>query len=64
MKIVKDKIEISEDVTPMRSAHSATSYLYIESPFKEDQKTNWFIKLFSIHPAVEERIKTLRDMEV
>jgi heat shock protein HtpX len=49
----------------MRSANTATSHLYIESPFKEDSgKGSWFVKLFSTHPPIEERIKALRDMEV
>jgi len=57
--------KIANDQTPMRTANTATSHLYIESPFKEDSgKGTWFIKLFSTHPPIEERIKALRDMEV
>ena len=56
--------KIDADVTPMKSANTATSHLYIDSPFNEKQSQNWFIKLFSTHPPIEERIKILRDMEV
>ncbi len=57
--------KIAVDPTPMRTANTATSHLYIESPFKEDSgKGSWFVKLFSTHPPIEERIKALRDMEV
>jgi heat shock protein HtpX len=57
--------KIAQDPTPMPSANTATSHLYIESPFKEDSgKGSWFVKLFSTHPPIEERVKALRDMEV
>jgi heat shock protein HtpX len=57
-------IKIAQDPTPMPSANTATSHLYIEDPFKQQQKTHWFVKLFSTHPPIEERIRALRDMEV
>ena len=66
-------IKIAQDPTPMPSANTATSHLYIESPFKEDSlrlgsgqagKSSWFVKLFSTHPPIEERIKALKDMQV
>jgi heat shock protein HtpX len=56
--------KISQDPTPMRITNDATSSLFIDSPYKGQQKTHWFAKLFSTHPPVEERIKALRDMEV
>ncbi len=57
--------KIAQDQTPMRTANTSTSHLYIESPFKEDSgKGSWFVKLFSTHPPIEERIRALRDMEV
>jgi heat shock protein HtpX len=56
--------KISKDPTPMRVANDATSSLFIESPYKGQQKTHWFAKLFMTHPPVEERIAALRDMEV
>ncbi len=56
--------KISADQTPMRTANTATSHLYISSPFKGKQSASWFVKLFMTHPPVEERIKALRDMEV
>jgi heat shock protein HtpX len=56
--------KIAADPTPMRSANTATSHLYIEDPFKQEEKASWFVKLFSTHPPIEERIKALRDMQV
>jgi heat shock protein HtpX len=56
--------KISSDPTPMRITNDATASLFIDSPYKGAQKTHWFVKLFSTHPPIEERIKILRDMEV
>lgn len=56
--------KISSDPTPMRVTNDATSSLFIDSPYKGKQKTTWFVKLFSTHPPIEERIKALRDIEV
>lgn len=56
--------KISSDATPLSTANTATSHLYIESPFRGEEGNNWFIKLFSTHPPVEERTKALRDMQV
>jgi heat shock protein HtpX len=56
--------KISSDATPMKTANTATSHLYISSPFRGKQTTSWFTKLFMTHPPVEERVKALRDMKV
>jgi heat shock protein HtpX len=56
--------KISLDATPMRTANTATSHLYISSPFKGKQATSWFTKLFMTHPPIEERVKALRGMKV
>ena len=57
--------KIDTDVTPMRVANNAMAHLYIDSPFNEKQSTSsWFVKLFSTHPPIEERIKALRDIQV
>jgi heat shock protein HtpX len=56
--------KISSDPTPMKIKNDATSSLFIDSPYKGKQKTNWFIKLFSTHPPIEERIKLLRGMDI
>jgi len=56
--------KISQDQTPMRITNDATSSLFIDSPYKGQQKTHWFAKLFSTHPPIEERIAALRAMEV
>jgi len=56
--------KIAQDPTPMRITNDATSSLFIDSPYKGQQKTHWFAKLFMTHPPVEERIKILRGMEI
>jgi heat shock protein HtpX len=56
--------KISHDSTELRFASPATAHLYIENPFKEKQRTSWFVKLFMTHPPVEERIKILREMDI
>ena len=56
--------KISSDQTPMKITNDATASLFIDSPYKGEQKTHWFAKLFSTHPPIEERIKILRGMEI
>lgn len=46
---------------PMRKANDATAHLYLANPFGEKTK-KFFHKIFSTHPPIEERIKTLREM--
>lgn len=53
--------KISNFKEPMRRANDATAHLYIANPFGGKTK-NFFHKLFSTHPPVEERIKNLRSM--
>jgi heat shock protein HtpX len=56
--------KISSDPTPMKVKNDATASLFIDSPYKGKQKTNWFVKLFLTHPPIEERIKALRGMDI
>jgi heat shock protein HtpX len=56
--------KISTDPTPMRITNDATSSLFIDSPYKGQQKNHWFAKLFSTHPPIEDRIRALRGMQV
>ena len=56
--------KIESDPTPMKITNDAASALFIESPYKGQQKTHWFTKLFSTHPPTAERIAALRDMEI
>jgi len=56
--------KISSNSTPMRVTNDATSALFIDSPYKGKQKTQWFTKLFMTHPPIEERIAALRGMEL
>ncbi|MCL5407506.1 MAG: zinc metalloprotease HtpX [Patescibacteria group bacterium] len=54
--------KISQDPEPLEVANKATAHLYIESPFKKDEKRGWLVGLFDTHPPVGERIKRLREM--
>ena len=56
--------KISSDPTPMRVTNDATSSLFIDSPYKGKQKTQWFAKLFMTHPPIEERIRALRGIKI
>lgn len=56
--------KIGQDEVPMRYAHNGTAHLFIANPFKGKESLNWFAKLFSTHPPLEERIKILRGMQV
>ncbi|MDD5547401.1 MAG: M48 family metallopeptidase [Candidatus Pacebacteria bacterium] len=55
-------IKISSDPTPMKVANNATAHLWLDDPFKAEQKTSFFHKIFMTHPPIEERIKALRDI--
>ena len=50
--------KISEDPSKLETASTATASLYISNPFKG----NKIASLFSTHPPIEERIKTLQEM--
>ncbi len=52
--------KISQYKQPMRNVSSATSHLFISSPFG---KSGYFGKIFSTHPPIEERVAKLRQME-
>jgi len=45
---------------PLLRANGATAHLYIANPFGKSK--NFFSRLFSTHPPIEERIKALRNM--
>ena len=45
--------KISSDPTPMRITNDATASLFIDSPYRGRQKTNWFAKLFMTHPPID-----------
>lgn len=56
--------KIANDPAPMKVASNATAHLFIASPFRGQEKTNWLTKLFLTHPPVKERIRTLREMDI
>lgn len=53
--------KISNDPNQLRVANNSTAHLFIANPFKEK---GLFIKLFSTHPPIEERINALRGMQI
>ena len=52
--------KIANDQNPLRVASNTTSHLYISNPFKGKESQSWFVKLFSTHPPIAERIARLR----
>lgn len=56
--------KISNDPEPLKVVNSSTAHIFIASPFRDKKSKNWLEKLFSTHPPVEERIKTLREMNI
>ncbi|MDD2696968.1 MAG: M48 family metalloprotease, partial [Candidatus Pacebacteria bacterium] len=56
--------KISADPNSLSVASDATSHLYIANPFRGEAKKSWLHKLFMTHPPVEERVKTLRGMQI
>lgn len=57
------KIEGSHQDT--KRAHAATAHLYFSNPFKSEKKSHsFFTKLFMTHPPTEERVATLRGINI
>jgi len=54
--------KISADPHKLTHVSSATNHLYIESPLTQEESQSFFIRIFSTHPPVAERIKRLRAM--
>lgn len=54
--------KISSDPRPLHTASESTAHLFIVNPFKGRGFQGWLTNLFSTHPPIEERIKTLRSM--
>lgn len=51
--------KIGADHAPMRSAHSSTAHLWLDTPFK-GKGASWLSKMFMTHPPIQERIKALQ----
>jgi len=56
--------KISGDDQVLKRANNATMHLYFESPYSGKKKKSWTHKLFSTHPATEDRIEALMGMDV
>ena len=54
--------KISADPHKLQHLSSSTNHLYIENPLPADEEASFFVRIFSTHPPVEERIKRLRAM--
>ncbi len=56
--------KIAQSPHQLATASNGTAHLFIENPFGVDHKaeTPWWVKLFSTHPPVEERIAKLQSM--
>lgn len=57
--------KISRSQYMLRYAHQTTAHLYFASPFKSDSegdRTPWFVRIFSTHPPISERIKVLKQI--
>jgi len=52
--------KISQDQTPLKVANKATAHMYITNPFRGKKIS----KMFMTHPPVEERVKSLRGMDL
>lgn len=61
--LMKALQKISSDKEPLEIANRGTAHLYIINPLKGQQALGWFAGLFNTHPAIEVRIKALREME-
>lgn len=45
---------------PMKHANHATAHIFLSSPFgSQKDKTSFFVKLFSTHPPISERVQAL-----
>jgi heat shock protein HtpX len=62
--LAKALIKISSDPTPLSVANNTTAHLWLEDPFKKEQKMNWMNKLFLTHPPIPERVAALRGMKI
>jgi len=54
--------KIAQEAQGLKNASPATAHLYISNPFGRSKQ--FLARLFSTHPPVEERIKSLRQMTI
>lgn len=62
-----EKISTNSAGKKMKLANHATAHLFISNPFGGDgkkNKVNFFAKIFSTHPPVDERVAALRGLEI
>lgn len=55
-----EKLEAANERNPLEGQNPTTASLFIVNPFKK----SFFVKLFSTHPPMEERVEKLRDMAI
>lgn len=56
--LISALIKISEDPNELKNVSKSTAHMYISNPFRS-KKTNWF----STHPATEDRIEALKNIQ-
>lgn len=55
--------KLNGDREPLEAANKATAHLYITNPLKNVHAgIGWFANMFNTHPAIEERVKALKQM--
>jgi len=54
--------KIASDTEKLEVANHATAHLYIVNPFKGEEATKLWNRMFSTHPATGERVQRLREM--
>lgn len=52
--------KISLDTEALEVANKATAHLYIENPLRNEKRKSYLDKMFSTHPAIEDRINRLK----
>jgi heat shock protein HtpX len=56
--------KISSYPRSAKIANNAVAHLFIVNPFRGKTEKSFFVKLFSTHPSIEERIEKLREIAV
>ena len=57
--------KLDSDSNELKTANTATAYMYIVSPFKANAKGGKKRKssLFSTHPSIDDRIEAIRNLK-
>ena len=61
--LINALLKISSDKEALEAANRGTAHLYIVNPLKGKDAAGWLVGLFNTHPAIDVRVKALREME-